>query len=723
MFEFLNKVHKSTENTKKVSIEDTKLANTEDILKASIIGFAVGDALGVPVEFKNRNELKNNKITDMEEYGTHYQPKGTWSDDTSMMLATMDAISLADDNSLYNKMMDNFIEWMDNGKYTPFDTVFDIGNTTRYALNKYKNNLKNGDNSYICGSNDVSSNGNGSLMRIIPAAFYGYYKIRDEKEFNKFIFTVSSLTHAHAYSKIACLIYSKYLGYLLDGLNKYDSYLKVKDWFKEPVQSNPEYSFEDIKVFDRILLEDISKLPEEEIKSSGYVVDSLEATLWVILNTNNYNDAVLKAVNLGDDTDTIGALVGGLAGIIYGYDNIPNKWINDLQSKENILNLIEKFREKIGNNTKDNKYNFDLNLLDETINDLKNNPNSCILTEGDFPNQSVAGPILNKFITYLYQTEKLDYEYARKNPIEKEVYEMTYDEIITSLTASIRGDRFCYGGLERDVKSGLILNLLIRLRELIINVTPKEEISQNKIEEIFEFSVGGTTLLRDNYLLKKENEKYVFEMIKYNWRNGGKATELNKEISKEKFEIFVNLLVSLFNSFKKTEYNNPRILDGSYWSIYLKTDDKDYEFNGINDFPENFDEIYSIIDMLIDDTDNYDITPIVVRQVIDKIKAMKVGNTFTIASLVNFDKNIDLLWKVYDSVMEQIKNFNIKIEPNQNNNAITGVPYNYSFTVIKNSNEDELKDSKYILKVVFTRNIKRVYSAIAAGFSVPIQNL
>ena len=119
----------------------TKNLNKSNRIKASIMGFVVGDALGVPVEFQSRNILKRKKVKDMEEYGTHNQPKGTWSDDTSMVLATMDAIvnTPIDDMNTYTmfkNILDAFLNWKINSKYTPFNNVFDIGNSTNYSLTK-----------------------------------------------------------------------------------------------------------------------------------------------------------------------------------------------------------------------------------------------------------------------------------------------------------------------------------------------------------------------------------------------------------------------------------------------------------------------------------------------------------------------------------------------------------------------------------------------------------
>ena len=320
--------------------------STNDRIKGSIIGFIVGDALGVPVEFIDRETLRKNKINDMEEFGTHYQPKGTWSDDSSMMLATIDGII---NSSLpiidYVYIMKNFLKWKREGKFTPFDNVFDIGNATSYALSRYQNNINSGnEENIICGTGDISSNGNGSLMRILPISLLLYFSSYNytSNEYFDIIKNISGMTHSHNYSIIGCYIYSIYVSELLKENDKFVAYKNLQD-----ICSN--IKIDGIEVYDRIIKNDISKLKENDIKSSGYVVDTLEAVMWSFLTTNTYKDAVLKSVNLGDDTDTVGAITGGLAGMYYGYKAIPDNWVNVLQKKDYIVQITNDFVNKINN--------------------------------------------------------------------------------------------------------------------------------------------------------------------------------------------------------------------------------------------------------------------------------------------------------------------------------------------------------------------------------------
>lgn len=312
-------------------------------IKGSIFGFFVGDALGVPVEFVGRNELKKNKVTKMLEYGTHNQPIGTWPDDSSMVIATIDSL-INNKGIKYNDIMDNFLKWYKEGEYTPDGKVFDIGNATSSALLKYKNDNSN----YKCGSNDIYSNGNGSLMRILPISLYLHYT--NDLMFDV-IGNISSMTHAHIYSILSCIIYSVLINEYLKELDIKKAYSNMQLIIKKVLEddnNNVLGDLDDLKhKFDRIIYKDITKLLEDDIKSSGFVIDSLETSIWCLLNTDNYKDAVLKAVNLGDDTDTIGALTGGLAGLVYGYNDIPKDWLNVLKQKEYLTNLVDKFNELI----------------------------------------------------------------------------------------------------------------------------------------------------------------------------------------------------------------------------------------------------------------------------------------------------------------------------------------------------------------------------------------
>ena len=312
--------------------------------KAAILGLIVGDALGVPAEFKSRANMKENPVTDMIGYGTHNQPAGTWSDDSSMVIATIEWLGEIQDNQPdYALLMDKFSNWLMYGDYTPYGEVFDCGISTSRAIINYGKGME----PLECGGKSEWENGNGSLMRILPAALYWAKGLAtDDMEDKEFIYNLSALTHGHLRSKMGCLIYSKLIADLLcnPAQNKMEIVEKSIDICKKYFDSldDEEVTAEKEKYARLWNVPAFISLGEDDIKSSGYVVDTLEAAIWCFLNTDNYKDCVLKAVNLGEDTDTVGAVAGGLAGLYYGMEAIPEDWIDLLPKKDWIVELIEK---------------------------------------------------------------------------------------------------------------------------------------------------------------------------------------------------------------------------------------------------------------------------------------------------------------------------------------------------------------------------------------------
>ena len=301
-------------------------------ITAVIIGHAVGDALGVPVEFRSREELKKHPVTDMTGYGTYPVPAGAWSDDTSMSLAALD--SLADGKVDFEEIMTNFVKWFSLDEYTHTGSAFDIGHTCFEAI---RNHLHNPDlPATECGEDGEYTNGNGSLMRIHPFVLYAYTKGMKYDDWTELIRSASALTHAHERSKLGCMIYAFILFHLLMDPRHViiQAALRNAEAF---LRDNPEFSY-----YTRLFDPDFAKLPEDEIKSSGYVVDTLEAAVWCLLTTDSYRECVLKAVNLGGDTDTIAAVAGGLAGALYGYEGIPGEWRDTLIKRVWIEEMCER---------------------------------------------------------------------------------------------------------------------------------------------------------------------------------------------------------------------------------------------------------------------------------------------------------------------------------------------------------------------------------------------
>ena len=322
----------NTEKNKKLIIET---------VRAAMFGHAIADALGVPVEFRDREELRRDPVRDYRGYGSHPVPAGTWSDDTSMALATLDSLSHGLD---YEDIMRRFCDWRNQAAYTATGEVFDIGITTNQALSAFIM----GTPALECGQGGEYDNGNGSLMRIIPAALYCQYAVPELPESEQFaiIHAVSALTHSHSRSEMACGIYFCVLRELLADRRKESIQTGLRKAYAY-YESDPSF-VEDLIHFQRLFekpIADFAGIPEREIQSSGYVVATLEAAIWCVLNTGSYEECVLKAVNLGRDTDTVGAVAGGLAGCLYGMDSIPKRWYDGLLKKEMIENLCEAFSE------------------------------------------------------------------------------------------------------------------------------------------------------------------------------------------------------------------------------------------------------------------------------------------------------------------------------------------------------------------------------------------
>lgn len=328
--------------TKKVkgTILIQKYEKKNDAMISGIVGAAIGDAIGVPVEFLYRKQLSENPVTGMRAHGTHNQPAGTWSDDTSMILATASALSGMEFDP--ERIATAFLNWRDHGAFSPDGMVFDIGLTTNTALNRFKE----GTNAILCGGNHIEDNGNGSLMRILPVAFF-LYNTESFEDRKQAVYDVSSITHRHLISKIACHFYVEFAIRLMRMRNKdmcataaikqaYDHTAKI-------FRFHYEHDEEIRKTFSKIFTGELSDCSVHIIKSGGYVVDSLEAALWCLLHTDSYETAVLTAVNLGHDTDTIGCITGGVAGIVYGINNIPMTWKKTLRRGDMVYGIAEDF--------------------------------------------------------------------------------------------------------------------------------------------------------------------------------------------------------------------------------------------------------------------------------------------------------------------------------------------------------------------------------------------
>ena len=306
--------------------------NRRERVVGGLWGAIVGDALGVPVEFTDREKRRRDTVSSMRGGGTWNQPPGTWSDDSSLMLCSVESLLGGFDT---DDMGRRFLDWHNAERWTPWGKVFDIGMTTRSALGA----VARGMGAELAGGVSESSNGNGSLMRILPVVLHGASLPTDELLAR--VHRASAITHRHPRSQMACGLYALLALQLLAGISAEAAWSAAQDEFRQHY-STREWITETSR-FAPMIDRDLGSLPETDVGSGGYVMDTLAASIWCLLNTRDYCEAVLKAVNLGGDTDTTGCVAGGLAGLVYGASGIPQEWIGSLARKGDIDRLIGEF--------------------------------------------------------------------------------------------------------------------------------------------------------------------------------------------------------------------------------------------------------------------------------------------------------------------------------------------------------------------------------------------
>jgi len=316
-----------------------------DYIKNALLGAAIGDAFGVPYEFMSRDAISKLDLKDMigsnvkhdfNSYWGNRIPAGSWSDDTSMIVATMDSM-IENKQINYDDIMKKFVIWNSEGKYSSNDFSFGLGSTVNSALKKYVE----GTSPIYCGGINYMDNGNGSLMRILPFSLYCIARDLSDYDTYKIISYGSSITHGNEISIMACYLYTKLLAGAIKTKNARLAY-------SEMISSNYKSYFSDktISEFSDIL-EDIYDLNPNKIDESGYVVDSLKTVIYSLLMSNSFESTIKRCVKIGYDTDTNSCIAGSIAGVIYGLDNVPQNWILNLKRKEYLEELADKFNKII----------------------------------------------------------------------------------------------------------------------------------------------------------------------------------------------------------------------------------------------------------------------------------------------------------------------------------------------------------------------------------------
>jgi len=307
-----------------VSVDtDRTQEGIRDRALGAFLGLAVGDALGTTLEFERRDD--NPRLVDITGGGPFGLPRGCWTDDTAMALALADSL-LASESLDCRDLMDRFVAWWQKGEYSPTGHCFDIGGTTRQALDRY---CRTGDP--LAGSTDPMTAGNGSLMRLSPVALRFW---SDRTRLDSAAAQQSKTTHAALEAVAGCRGFADMLADAISGRPRLDVL-------------GPR-SVEGAPAIADVLRGSWRGRSRDEIRSSGYVVHTLEAAIWSVARTANFRNAVLLAANLADDADTVAAVTGQLAGAIYGLSGIPEQWLDQIAWKDRLLDtgerLLEPFR-------------------------------------------------------------------------------------------------------------------------------------------------------------------------------------------------------------------------------------------------------------------------------------------------------------------------------------------------------------------------------------------
>jgi ADP-ribosyl-[dinitrogen reductase] hydrolase len=295
--------------------------NIIDRFRGSLLGLAVGDAVGTTVEFKQRGTFP--PVTDMTGKGPFNLKPGQWTDDTSMALCL--ATSLVESGGFDPvDQMNRYLQWYKNGYLSSTGNCFDIGNTTRIALHRFQQT-----NDPFSGLNDPNSAGNGSLMRLAPIVLY-YFS--DREKVLHYSVESSRTTHGAQECLDACRLFGDVLFRALGGSAK-----------KEILAGLPPDEIASVSIKAIAEGSYFEKL-EKDIAGTAYVVKSLEAALWCFWNSNSFEESILKAANLGDDADTTAAICGQVAGAFYGESGIPGKWLEKLYMREENGRLAERLQ-------------------------------------------------------------------------------------------------------------------------------------------------------------------------------------------------------------------------------------------------------------------------------------------------------------------------------------------------------------------------------------------
>lgn len=317
---------------------DQKLTK-QDRIAGGFYGLLIGDALGVPYEFYEPEKLPPYESIEMiPPAGFHktYQEidAGTWSDDGAQALCLFESLLNRKCFSLKD-FSDALLCWYEDGVWAVGGNVFDVGIQTAYALRGYKNGLTPEE----CGMLNPDGKGNGALMRVLPLVLwhsvYGSQKKEQrEKELVRDAHRQCLITHGNVCNQVCCALYCLAAQELLCGLDAAKAVKAGADILRRIYQDMPEYEQE--------LEWSIRPDQSWEGTGTGYVVDCLRSAFMILEQASDYEDGVKRAVLLGNDTDTTACVAGGLLGIQYGIQGIPDRWLSILREREKAAVLLER---------------------------------------------------------------------------------------------------------------------------------------------------------------------------------------------------------------------------------------------------------------------------------------------------------------------------------------------------------------------------------------------
>ncbi|CAF1578441.1 unnamed protein product [Adineta ricciae] len=328
-------------------------------IQGSLVGLAIGDAVGAAVEFRPYEYLKEHPVVDMQSGGTWDLQAGQWTDDTSMALCLAASLIIRGKSNSYDQFA-RYKRWYRNGYLSSTGKCFDIGKSTRQAIEEFENRQRQvislkmqqnfSSNSSFALADDlmeyyyqqygfdikcgtVDSAGNGALMRLAPIPLF-YFKSYDSVR--QYIEESTRLTHGDQRAIDACQFYAGLIWHAINGFTK--KQLLHPNFYQEHLHI-PLHK--DVLEIARGSYKQKTGY-EDGIRGRGYVLESLEAALWAFYNDgDSFERGALAAVNIGDDTDTTAAIYGELAGAVYGIHKLPERWLKKLFERKFIMTVAK----------------------------------------------------------------------------------------------------------------------------------------------------------------------------------------------------------------------------------------------------------------------------------------------------------------------------------------------------------------------------------------------